>query len=182
MAIAEIEKKDITGLDSASNKKEAEYDLLTALLEAADYKNADDEITEVDIKRNGKFLFSVHVRALSEEDNRFARKKATTYMPNPNGAKLPAIEKDFDNVKFKSWLIYLATTPEDQNNIWGNPTIMQKFGLKYPYESIDKLLKAGEKSRLMDLIYNISGYEEDEAGNVVAVDQEDEVSFQQAAD
>lgn len=182
MAIAEIEKKDITGLDAATNKKEAEYDLLTALLEAADYKNADDEITEVDIKRNGKFLFSVHVRALSEQDTKFARKKATTMMPNPANNKLPMIEKEFDQVKFKSWLIYLATTPADQQKIWGNPTVMQKFGMQYPYETIDILLKAGEKSRLMDLIFNISGYEEDANGDLVEVNQEDEVSFQQATD
>lgn len=165
-----VENEITTGLAQASNKQEAEYDLLSALLEAADYKTSDDNITEVKIARNGKFLFSVRIRPLSEEELRTARKKATIYMPNPNGKKLPPIEKDFDNAKFKSWIIYLATVEEDKQKIWGQTTIMQKFGLMEAWESIDVLLKAGEKNRLMREVSDVSGFD-DEEENV------DEVSF-----
>lgn len=169
------EKVNVTGLDMASNKQEAEYDLLTALLEAADYKTDEENFTEVEIKRNGKFMFAVHIRPLSEEDIRFARKKATSMMPNPTNRKLPQIEKEFDNGKFKSWMIYLSTTEEDQVKIWGNKEVMSRFAARLPVDTIDILLKAGEKNRLMDEVFKISGFDED--GNPVDEETEDEVSF-----
>ena len=156
------EKKDVTGLDTAANRKEAEYDLVKALLESAEYKTSEEEITEVDIKRKGRFLFSVHIHPISEPDARMARKKSTTYIPNPNGKKLPPIEKELDTAKFNAWLIYLATTEEDQQKVWGNSAIMQKYGLSLPVESIDVLLTLGEKRKLADLVTDISGLDDDE--------------------
>lgn len=172
MATKKTEKESVTGLDMSTNRKEAEYDLVTALLEAASYKTSDENITEVEIKRNGKFLFSVHIHPLSDTDARFARKKATIYMPNPNNKKLPPIEKDFDEAKFKSWIIYLATTEEDQQKIWGNPAIMQKYGLALPVESIDVMLKYGEKEMLSNLVTDVSGME-DEKSDEEIVDEEE---------
>ena len=162
--MAEKEKTSVTGLDQATNRKEAEYDLVTSLLAAADYKTADENITEVEVKRNGTFYFKVNLHPISDPDTRFARKKATVYMPNPNNKKLPPIEKEFNNSKFRSWLIYLATTEEDQQKIWGNPAVMQKHNLSEPWEGVDALLTFGEKSRFFDVITEISGLDED--GNV----------------
>lgn len=165
------EKKNITGLDTATYPKDAEYDLVKSLLEAADFKASDDNITEAEISRNKKFLFSVHLHPLSDTDARLARKKATVYMPNPNGKKYPPIEKEFDTTVFNSWLIYLATTEEDQQKIWGNREVMAKFGLVQPVESIDILLKAGEKRELVDLVTQISGLDEsDEDGETVDIE------------
>jgi hypothetical protein len=160
--MSETEKKNITGLDTADNRKEAEYDLVKSLLEASEYKTAEDAVTEAEIKRNGKYLFSVNIHPISEADARFARKKATKYMPNPNGKKLPPIEKELDTAKFNSWLIYVATTEEDQQKIWGNPAIMQKYGLSLPVESVDVLLTLGEKRKLADLVTDISGLDDEE--------------------
>lgn len=162
MGSKEEEKTSVTGLDVAENRKEAEYDLVKSLLEAAEFKVAEDNVTQVDMKRNGKFLFSVNLHPISEPDARLARKKATLYMPNPNGKKLPPIEKDFDSSKFNSWLIYLATTEEDQKKIWGNPAVMQKYSLALPVETIDVLLTLGEKRKLADLVTDISGMNDDE--------------------
>lgn len=171
------EEKKVTGLDQATNRKEAEYDLVKALLEAAEFKTSDDCITEVDMKRNGKFMFTVHIHPVSETDARFARKKATTYMPNPNGRKLPQIEKEFNSTAFKSWLIYLATTPEDQEKIWGNTAVMQKYNLVERWETIDTILTMGEKNQLADLVAEISGINDDDA---VSTDEEemDQETFQ----
>ena len=156
------EKKDVTGLNEAADRKEAEYDLVKALLESAEYKTAEDEIQEVEIKRSGKFLFTVHLHPISDQDARTARKKSTTYVPNPNNKKLPPIEKEMDTAKFNSWLIYLATSAADQEKIWGNPAIMQKYGLAQPYESIDVLLTMGEKRKLADLVADISGMNDED--------------------
>lgn len=162
MAKKDEEKTSVTGLDVAENRQEAEYDLVKSLLEAAEFKVADESVTEVNLKRAGKFLFTVNLHPISEPDARVARKKATIYMPNPNGKKLPPIEKDFDSSKFNSWLIYLATTEEDQKKIWGNPAVMQKYNLAQPVESIDVLLTLGEKRKLADLVTDISGMNDDE--------------------
>ena len=156
------ESDNITGLETATDRKEAEYDLVKALLESAEYKTAEDNITIADIKRAGKYLFSVHLHPISDPDARLARKKATSYMPNPNNKKLPPVEKDFDTSKFNSWLIYLSTTEDDQQKIWGNPTIKEKYGLAQPVESIDVLLTLGEKQKLADLVTEISGLGDDE--------------------
>lgn len=171
MANKESEIKSVTGLDQASNRKDAEYDLVTSLLAAADFMTDDENITEVEIKRAGKFLFSVHIHPLSDPDARMARKKATVLMPNPNGKKLPPIEKEFNNSKFNSWLIYLATTEEDQKKIWGNSAVMQKKNLMEPWESVDVLLTLGEKRALLDKVTEISGLDDDDEDETL--DQEE---------
>jgi len=135
---------------------------VTSLLAAADFRNTENAVTEVEIRRAGKFYFSVHVHPISEDDVRAARKKATTYMRNPQGAKYPPIEKDFNPSLFNSWLIYLATTPEDQQKIWGNKSVKDKFGLMENVESINVLLLLGEKTALSDKIIEISGLNDEE--------------------
>lgn len=175
MAEKDTEKTPVTGLDQATNRKEAEYDLVKSLLAAAEYKTSDEALTEVEIKRNGVYYFTVHLHPVSDKDTRFARKKATIYMPNPNGKKLPPIEKDFDTAKFRSWMIYLGTSEEDQNKIWGNSAVMQKHDLSEPWESIDILLAFGEKSKMFDVLTEISGLDED--GNVNTEDEMDDEEY-----
>lgn len=157
-----IEKENVTGLDLAPDRAEAEYDLVTSLLEAASFKTDESCITEVTIARNGKFLFMVRIHPLSDTDVKQARRQAGIYKDNPTNKKLGKVKVDTDDAKFGSWLIYLATTDEDQQKIWGNSVIMQKFGLMQPWESIDILLKTGEKSELLDNVLKISGLNDDE--------------------
>lgn len=145
------------GLTTATDPKSAEYDLVKSLLAAADFRNTEDAVTEFEIKRNGKFFYSVRIQPISEEEIRTARKKATSYMKNPQGAKYPPIEKDFNSSLFNSWLIYLATVPEDREKIWGNASVKSKFGLMENVETIDKLLLFGEKSAIVDKIIDVSG-------------------------
>ena len=167
-------EKNVTGLDLATDPKEAEYDLVTSLLMAANYK--DEEITRVKIARAGKLLFYVNIHPLSDADVRDAQKKAGIYKPNPTNKKLGTVKVDTDNAKLSSWLIYLATTEEDQAQIWGNPAIMKKFELAQPWESIDVLLKTGEKADLLEEVLKISGLNDDEDE-----EQMDEETFQSAS-
>lgn len=168
---ATAEKKSVTGLDQAENRKEAEYDLLTALMKAASYKTDDENMVDFELWRNREYLFTVKVHPLGDQDVKQARKQATTYMPNPNGRKLPPIEKEFDLIKFKSWMIYLATTEEDQKRIWGNPDFMKAMGILQAYESIDLMMTSGEKDELFLVITDIS--EMDEDGNSKNSDDEE---------
>ena len=162
--MATKEEKNVTGLDMvpANERKDAEYDLVKALLEASSFKTSEDEITTVEIKRSGKFLFEVRIRPLSDADVKQARKQAGIYKPNPTNKKLGSVKVDTDDAKFGSWLIYLATVDEDKNKIWGNQAIMSKFGLMQPWESVDVLLKTGEKADLLETVFKISGLDDDD--------------------
>lgn len=164
--MAATEKKDITGLDIAAantakaegtSMKSVEYDLTKALLSAAEFRHSDDAITEVEIRRGGNYCFTVRIRPISESESLKCRKKATTYMPNPNGRKLPAIEKEFNSSLFHSHLIVMATIPEDQEKIWKNQAVMEKYDILNPAETVDLLLAVGEKIDLVDTIMDISG-------------------------
>ena len=178
MATEKKETQNVTGLDTALDRKEAEYDLVSALLEAADYKNNDDEILAVTIARNGKFLFKVHIHPISDADVKKAQKEAGEYKPNPANKKLGRVKVDQDNAKLASWLIYLATTDEDQEKIWGNKQVMTKYGLMQNWESIDILLKKGEKDDLLDHVFNISGMNDDDEDE----QQMDQETFQSTSD
>lgn len=149
------------GLDTANNRAAAEYDLVKSLLEAADFRTSDNSVVSIDIRRNGKFYFSIRLHPLGDDEVRQARKHATVYGKNPQGAKYPQIEKDFNASLFNSWMIYLATVQEDQEKIWGNPSVKEKYGLLQNVETIDILLRFGEKSALLDQISKISGMEEE---------------------
>ena len=171
------EKENVTGLDLAPDYQEAEYDLVTSLLMAANYK--EEEITRVKIARAGKLLFYVNIHPLSDADVRDAQKKAGIYKPNPTNKKLGTVKVDTDNAKLSSWLIYLATTEEDQMKIWGNPAVMSRYGLMLPVESIDLLLTAGEKDMLFDELSKITDMPDEELGGEGDGDNEtmDEVEY-----
>lgn len=150
-----------SGMPCQETVEATEYDLLKGLLEAANYKEDESLQKKIEIKRNGKLLFSFRVRPLSEEDVRLARKKSTVYMPNPADKKLPAIEKEVNYFTLRSWSIYLATLEEDRNKIWDNPAVKEKFDVIQGVEMIDILLTGGEKSAVTDIIDEISGYDMD---------------------
>jgi len=150
------------GLDTASDRKAAEYDLVSSLLKAADYKTSDEAMVEVEIRRGGEYLFTVHLLPIGENELQEARRHATEYARNPQGPRYPKIEKGFNSSLFSSWTIYLATTKEDREKIWGNKAVMAKCGLQLPVESIYALLLLGEKSMLADTVSRISGIEDED--------------------
>lgn len=164
MATKNTEKESVTGLGEipANEYKDAEYDLVTSLLEAADFKNSEDSILKVNISRSGKFFFAVRIRPLSDDEISRCRKNAGIFKNNPTNKKLGKIRVDTDNAKFGSLLIYMATIEEDQEKIWNNPAIMKKFSLMEPWQSIDVLLLAGEKDDLLEHVFKLSGMRDDD--------------------
>lgn len=154
-------KKNVTGLDQAIDRKAAEYDLAASLLKAAGFKTSEENITEVNITRNGEFLFALHIHPLSDDDIAQANKKATKYAPHPQGKRYGKIQVGFDKSLSKSWLIYLATTDEDKQLIWGNPAL-KAVGVMQPVDAIDKMLLAGDKNKLLNEIATISNIDDDD--------------------
>lgn len=151
-----------SGLLPAFSDKSREFDLVKSLLEAAEFRSAADSIITVDIRRKGKYYFSVRLHPLGDDEVRQARKQATTYGKDPRGAKYPPIERDFNPNLFNSWMIYLATVPADQEKVWGNKALKEKYGFVQNVESIDTLLRFGEKAMLLDWVSEISGLNDDE--------------------
>lgn len=171
-------EKNVTGLDQATNRKAAEYNLAEALLKAAQFKTDDDNITEISIERNGEFLFALHIHPISDDDIDQANKKATKWKDHPQGKKYGKIQVGYDKARYKSWLIYLATTPEDQEKIWGNP-VLKSIGVMQPVDAIDMLLMAGDKLKLLDEISDISGMDfDDDDDEGEGKEQMDEETFQ----
>lgn len=167
----EIKNENVTGLNNAPNRNVAELDLVERLLMAANYKEDVDNIVEIDIIRKGEVLFTVHIHPIGDDDVAKANKEAAIMVKNPNGRHLPKVQADSDRSKYKSWLIYLATTKEDQKKIWGNPKLMEKLGAFQPWEVIDKLLTIGDKAKMLEKITEISGLDDEE-------DEMDEEEFQ----
>ena len=156
------EIEEIAGITTASNPAKAEEDFIKGLLAAAEFKNDEALRQPITIRRAGKEYFTFTVRPLSNEEFQTARKKATKYMPNPQNRKLPPIEKDFDNAAFHYWLIYFATIDEDREKVWNNAELKKQFCLIQPIDSIELLLMPGERTRIVDLIMDISGLSADE--------------------
>lgn len=149
---------EITKEELIADAREHETSLLDGLLTAAGFKTAEDCIKKVVISRGGKDLFSFHIHPLSEEDYNACRKKFTKYVKSKvqGGIRVP---EEVYAVNYRAALIYTATTPEDQENVWNNKALWKKLDLATGYEAVNALLMAGEKEAVLSLIDQISGYE-----------------------
>ncbi len=156
------EARAVLGLDVASSPKDAEYNLVTSLLKAVDYKTSEDNCAEVVIERGGVHYFTVHLQPIGDKEMEEARRHATKYVRNPQGPRYPKIEAGMDSSLFGSWMIYLATSEKDKKEIWGNKTIMAKCGVPQPVDMVDELLLFGEKNSMLNVVFRISGLEEEE--------------------
>ncbi len=85
--ITPLNEPDMPAKVAAKIEKEDEYDLVSSLLAAAEYQQTPDMTKEVEIRRNGRLYFTVHVHPVSEDDISLARKKASKYYENPQGKK-----------------------------------------------------------------------------------------------
>ena len=147
-----------TGLPTQDEVLMNEDDLIAGLLEAADFKSAEELQRKIQIKRKDKVLFEFRIHPLDEEETQAMRRKCTKYAPNPNGRNLPKIEVETNYVKMRTMKIYNATIPEDQEKVWNNKKIKEKLKVLDPLEVIELVLMAGEKDAIVDQIDAISGY------------------------
>lgn len=128
-----------------------EGDITQALLEAAEYKNRREERT-VKILRGGKELFSFRITGLSESQWRKCRRE--------NLRNRGKRTEELDDFRFISQAIYLATVDEDKP-IWKNQTVMEKLNAATPVDVVNAVLLPGEKSKLADVLIELSDYDDD---------------------
>lgn len=140
----------------------SEEDMIRGLIEAAGFKS--DETKQIEIARRGKTVFSFRIQALTEDDYQRCRKKWTKSIKNKR-LGIP-MQGDTDMVKYRDSLIYEATVPEDRMKLWDNKKVwsaLNNKGLQIMngLDVIEYALKAGEKSRVIEEIDSLSGFEDD---------------------
>ena len=136
-----------------------EDDYIAGLLDAAAY--TEDEIKVVEIRRKDRLFFKFAIHPISEELLNDIRKKYTKYAKNRRqGIK---VAEELDTPKYRASIIYNSTVAEDQAKLWDNPKVkkgLEKQGklIINALDVIEAVLLPGEKDRIMDIIDEINGY------------------------
>lgn len=144
----------------------SEQDILRGLLDAAE--DMKSETTAIEIARRGRVLFRFRIRPLTESEYHACREKATKYIRNRQlgGIKLP---EDTNVTRYRSYLIYEATVPEDRKAVWDNKEAWDRLSVITGPDLIEKVLKAGEKEAVIAKLDAISAFDsnlEDVAKNL----------------
>jgi hypothetical protein len=108
------------------------------------------------VVRNGEKLFSFRVRSLDDEEIEKCRTESVKMVKSKRLGGI-AIPTDFNAAKYNSMLIVTATHPKDKPFLWDNKELQKKAGVITPWQMVDKVLRSGEKSRVIDLIEDLSG-------------------------
>ena len=156
-----VENAEPVGEPTAEELKAHEAALLAGVLSAA----ADNEtyswacIVRPDPKNpdHDKEYFRFRVRAL---DERRIKKMGEVYTTKTKNRAGIMVANGFKEPDFNTEFIYTATHPDDRKAIWDNPVIQKSVGVTGWRECIDKVLKAGEKEKVVELIAKISGYDD----------------------
>ena len=144
----------------------SEQDILAGLLEAGMGRDNEENYRKIQIKRNGRLLFEFRIRPLTEDESLICWRSATRYAPSKFGQPKVAIETN--QSKYRAYLIYTATVNEDRAKTWDNKKAQEGVGVFQGVDMIEKVLLAGEKTRILDQIDEISGadeWAEESAGN-----------------
>lgn len=149
--------------NTAANQEELtaqSHSILEGIIAAA--RNMAEETQEIQVSRNGVKYFNLVIRPVSEKKSKDLRQKCTSYKKNRTyGVKMP---EDTDMTKFRSMLIYEATV--NKTETWDNKELWKALESQYPvvtgWETIDQVLLAGEKERIVDAISALSGYRDED--------------------
>lgn len=145
---------------------ENESDILHGLLALGKERDNEENYRTVEIRRRGNLLLAFRVRPITEEENNVCWKKATRYAPTKPGK--PKVEIETNMVKYRSYLIYTATVDDDRKKVWDNAEAMKQLNVLQGVDLIDKVLLAGEKLRIIDIIDAISGFNDSEETDELA--------------
>lgn len=144
-----------------------EDSMLNALLSAANYKNDTAMHREMQIKRDGKVLFTFTVRPISDEEYKQCRSLSSKRKPHPRGKGYGFIETEYNDAMMRSYEILTATVNKEK--VWSNKKLKDKLGVIQDIDVIDSVLLVGEKAKICDVIEEISGFGEDEPSEVEKV-------------
>lgn len=155
-----IEDKEFTEEETKSQVRLNEDDLISGLLDAADFTK--QETKNIEIIRAGKKFFEFKIRPLTADEYNTCRNRASKFVRNKQlGLKML---EDTDSVKYRSMLIYEATVEADKEKIWNNKKLWDGLAAKGKvvvtgHEVVENCLKAGEIAKIIEVIDNLSGFE-----------------------
>jgi hypothetical protein len=149
--------------DEATPTKEeilmSERDILAGLLELGAEKDDQKNYYPIEIKRSGVLKLSFRIRPITENENQTCYNRASRYAPTKPGQ--PKVVVETNQALYRSYIIYTATVDEDRGKVWDNKEAQARLGVLQSVEMIDRVLKAGEKERVIDKIDEISGFGDD---------------------
>lgn len=119
-----------------------------------------------EVIRDGKKLFSFRVRGLDDSEFEKCRDQATKVAKDRRLGSL-AVPREFNSAKFNSLVIYSATHPDDCKAIWDNKDLWAKADVVTGWQLVDKVLKRGEKEKCIELIEELSGYNDEDTESAV---------------
>ncbi len=134
-----------------------EGDILAGMLALGNRKDEAEKYRKIQIKDKGVLKLEFRVRPLTEDEIQTCVRRANKYAPTKPGQ--PKRVLDTDNSKGRSYIIYTATVDEDRAKIWDNKAAQDALGIFQGVDMVDKILLAGEKSRVLDVIDEISEYD-----------------------
>ena len=137
----------------------SESDILRGLFDLGKGKDDTESYRKIQIKRKGALKLEFRVRPITEDENQICWRQATKYAPTKPGQPKTAI--DTDVAKYRSFVIYTATVDEDRSKVWDNKRAQDALGILQGVDMIDRVLFAGEKGRVFDIIDEISDKEEE---------------------
>lgn len=154
------EYADIDQEDQNESLREQASSILEGIIAAA--QNVAEETKEITLSRNGKSYFKLVIQPLSDSTSKKIRQKCTKYTKRKSyGVKVP---EETDSTKYRSMLIYEATINRDET--WDNKELWKALEPRFPiiqgWQTIDQVLLAGEKERIVDEINLLSGYADDD--------------------
>lgn len=147
----------------------SESDLLDALLDA-EQQTAEEYLpfTVSRIKlRNGQPM-TIRLRPVSDRERQDCVRKSARFRRDQRLANL-AVAEERDDAAFNSYLIVMATHPDDRAALWESKAIQAKFKVFSAPDLVDKVLShAGEKLKAVAAILDLSGLGSDDAMEEVA--------------
>lgn len=150
------------GVEAPATQEEILMDenaMLRGLIEAGKEKDDESTYRKIQIKRGGVLKFVFRIRPVSEEESIKCHDHATKFAPRKRGQ--PKREIETNQSLFRSWLIYTATVDEDRKKLWDNRKAQEALNVLSGVDMIDAVLLSGEKDRIIDVINEISGYDDD---------------------
>lgn len=119
-------------------------------------EDAEGKVYPVTVSRDGKDFFTFDVQPLSISKFDELEKKNQVFETKKGLRKMV----DFKTENFLAMVIFEATTHEHKKEFWSNPEARKRFGT-IGFQSVVKVLKAGEIEEIAGYIERISGRDND---------------------
>lgn len=128
-----------------------ENNIVEALMGAAAFRS-NDNLREVVIQRGDRELFRFKIHGVDEDTVNKCRKLAT----KNRGRR----DETVDWLRNAANLIYEATVDDDKQRFWNNREVWQKLDCVTGSDVVMKCLTPAERAKIVEVIENISGYDD----------------------